>query len=194
MSGTNKYVNIYTEANPNPNSMKFVANYMLVQEGATYDFPDVETAKESKLATELFQYEYVKRVFIMNNFVTVTKDEQVDWHDIALSLKKHIKDYLVADKPILNLETIGGNETIDENEPEINQKIRNILDEYVKPAVETDGGAISFHSYQDGVVKVLLQGACSGCPASTMTLKSGIENLLVRMLPNEVKEVVAEGV
>ena len=94
---------------------------------------------------------------------------------------------------MVDLTTLAEDTSI-EDEPEINQKIRSILDEYVKPAVETDGGAINFHSYQDGVVKVLLQGACSGCPSSTMTLKAGIENLLKRMLPNDIKEVVAEGV
>jgi len=189
---SNKYVTIYTEANPNPNSMKFVANYMLVPFGSTYDFPDVGTAqKQSQLAEELFEYDYVERVFIMNNFVTVSKKAEADWQEIVMELKNHIKTYLEADKAILKSEHT---ETIDENEPEIHKKIKGILDEYIKPAVESDGGAISFHSYNEGVVKVLLQGSCSGCPSSTMTLKAGIENLLTNMLPNEVKEVVAEGV
>lgn len=189
---SNKYVTIYTEANPNPNSMKFVANYMLVGFGNTYDFPDVETAqKQSQLAEELFTYDYVERVFIMNNFVTVTKKSDIEWQEIVTELKNHIQSYLEADKAILKAENL---EVIDENEPEIHKKIRNILDEYIKPAVESDGGAISFHSYHEGTVKVLLQGSCSGCPSSTMTLKAGIENLLTNMLPNEVKEVVAEGV
>lgn len=189
---SNKYVTIYTEANPNPNSMKFVANYMLVEFGNTYDFPDLETAqKKSQLAEKLFAYDYVERVFIMNNFVTVTKKVDIDWQEIVIELKEHIKAFLESDEAILKSTNT---EVIDENEPEIHKKIRNILDEYIKPAVESDGGAISFHSYDEGTVKVLLQGSCSGCPSSTMTLKAGIENLLTNMLPGEVKEVVAEGV
>lgn len=187
-----KYITLYTESNPNPNSLKFVANFMLVPSGQTFDYPSKEAAQESPLATALFEFDYVKRVFMMNNFITVTKDDQSDWHDIAGNLKQYIKEYLEAEKPILKSAALF-EDTIDENEPEINQKIRAILDEYVRPAVEGDGGAITFHSFEEGTVKVLLQGACSGCPSSTMTLKAGIENLLKRMLP-EVKEVVAEGV
>jgi Fe-S cluster biogenesis protein NfuA len=187
-----KYITIYTESNPNPNSLKFVANFMLVPQGQTFDYPSVEAAAESPLATELFNFPFVQRVFMMNNFATVTKNEQTDWHEVAGDLKKFIKEYLEAEKPIFKGQAFFSEE-IDENEPEINLKIRAILDEYVRPAVEGDGGAITFHSFEEGTVKVLLQGACSGCPSSTMTLKSGIENLLKRMLP-EVKEVVAEGV
>ncbi len=187
-----KYITLYTESNPNPNSLKFVANFMLVPSGQTFDYPSKEAAQESPLATELFGFEYVKRVFMMNNFITVTKDDETDWHEIAGSLKQYIKEYLEAEKPVLKSAALF-EDTVDENEPEINQKIRAILDEYVRPAVEGDGGAITFHSFEEGTVKVLLQGACSGCPSSTMTLKAGIENLLKRMLP-EVKEVVAEGV
>lgn len=187
-----KYITLYTESNPNPNSLKFVANFMLVPSGQTFDYPSKEAAQDSPLATELFEFEYVKRVFMMNNFVTVTKDDETDWHEIAGDLKQYIKGYLEAEKPVLKSAALF-EEVIDENEPEINLKIRAILDEYVRPAVEGDGGAITFHSFEEGTVKVLLQGACSGCPSSTMTLKAGIENLLKRMLP-EVKEVVAEGV
>lgn len=187
-----KYITIYTESNPNPNSLKFVANFMLVPQGQTFDYPSLEAAEDSPLATELFNFPFVQRVFMMNNFVTVTKDDATDWHDVAGSLKSFIKEYLEAEKPILKGQAFISDE-IDENEPEINLKIRAILDEYVRPAVESDGGAITFHSFEEGTVKVLLQGACSGCPSSTMTLKAGIEGLLTRMLP-EVKEVVAEGV
>ena len=188
----NKYITVYTEANPNPNSLKFVLNYMLVPEGNTYDFPDLEATKGvSPLAEELFvQYNYVKRVFVMSNFITITKDEQSSWHEIAAELKKFIKEYLEAGKELLIQDS---NLEVNQDEPEIDRKIKSILDEYVRPAVESDGGAIIFHSFEEGIVKVLLQGACSGCPSSTLTLKQGIENLLTSMIP-EVQEVVAEGV
>ncbi len=188
-----RYINLYTEANPNPNSMKFVANVMLVPEGITYDFPTAESAVESPLAQELFTLPYTQRVFLMNNFVTVTKSDKHDWHDIVGNLKQNIKEYLEADKPILHTETIANSLTINADEPEIDRKIKQILDEYVRPAVESDGGFIGFHSFHEGIVKVLLQGSCSGCPSSAITLKMGIENLLKRMIP-EVQEVVAEGV
>lgn len=188
----NKYITVYTEANPNPNSLKFVLNFMLVSEGSTFDFPDLESTKGvSPLAEELFNtYAYVKRVFVMSNFITITKDEQASWHEIAAELKKFIKDYLEAGRELLIQES--GLE-INPDEPEIDRKIKSILDEYVRPAVESDGGAITFHSFDEGIVKVLLQGACSGCPSSTLTLKQGIENLLTSMVP-EVQEVVAEGI
>lgn len=184
-------INIYMEANPNPNSLKFVANMMLTDEGQSFDFPDKESAKDAPLALELFDYDYVDRVFYMSNFVTVTKKEDVLWDEVREELKQHIKKYLESGKPILN--KVVEEPLINENDSETVKKIKGILDEYVKPAVEGDGGAISFHSFNDGVVKVLLQGSCSGCPSSTVTLKSGIENLLKRMLP-EVKAVEAEGV
>jgi Fe-S cluster biogenesis protein NfuA len=193
-STQNQYISIYTEANPNPNSLKFVLNFMLVPEGTTFDFPDKASAQESQLAEELFAYDYVSRVFIMSNFITVTKIESEDWHEIAPVLKKHIKEYLESGKPLLSTKIMQMYDTeLNQNEPAINRKIKQILDEYVRPAVEGDGGAINFHSFQEGVVKVTLQGACSGCPSSTLTLKAGIENLLKTMLP-EVKEVVAEGI
>lgn len=191
-STSNKIVNIYLEANPNPNSLKFVANFMLLPEGQSQDFPTVESAENSPLAQELFAYPFVKRVFYMSNFVTVTKDENTDWAEIQNDLKNHIKSYLEAEKPLFTAAIADGNE-ISESDTETEKKIKGILDEYIRPAVEQDGGAITFHSFQEGKVKVLLQGSCSGCPSSTVTLKMGIENLLKRMLP-EVKEVIAEGV
>lgn len=193
---TPKYTTIYTESNPNPNSLKYVINYMLVPDGTTFDFPDAEAAKQSPLAAELFnKFSYVERVFMMSNFVTVTKKEGVDWHDVAGELKEFLQGYLEEQKPLLT-QTIQEeyDKELNKDEPEIDRKIKGILEEYVRPAVESDGGAINFHSYDNGTVKVLLQGACSGCPSSMITLKSGIENLLKRMLPDDVKEVVAEGV
>ena len=186
-------IHLYLEANPNPNSLKFVANLMLVPEGESYDFPDVESARNAPLAQELFGFPHVKRVFYMSNFITVTKSDEVEWLEIQGTIKQHIQAYLEAEKPLLVNEHWEQGNVIDENDSETVRKIKGILDEYIRPAVEQDGGAISFHSFHDGVVKVLLQGSCSGCPSSTVTLKAGIENLLKTMLP-EVKEVEAEGV
>jgi len=185
----NKSINIYLEANPNPNSLKFVADYMLVEPGKNYDFPDIASAGHAPLATELFGYDYVRRVFYMSNFVTVTKSDEVDWIDIKKELKNHIKNYLESGKPILEESLID----IPEDETEMDIKIKGLLDEYVKPAVEQDGGAIEYKSFHDGIVKVFLQGSCSGCPSATVTLKAGIENLLKSMIP-EIKAVVAEEV
>ena len=185
-------VHLYMEANPNPNSLKFVANFMLVEEGVSYDFPDAASAGASQLAQELFNFSAVQRVFIASNFVTITKSEEVEWTEVQTILRDHIRQYLESGQKAVQV-LIEKDPLFDENDSEIVKKIKGILDEYIRPAVEQDGGAIVFHSYVDGVVKVLLQGSCSGCPSSTVTLKAGIQNLLTRMLP-EVKEVQAEGV
>ncbi len=184
-------VNLYMEANPNPNSMKFVANFMLLPDGISLDFPTKEEAKDSPLALQLFELDYVERVFFMSNFVTVTKSDDRDWLEIREDIKTIIKTYLEEGKMVVN--EVSDNNQIDESDSESVKKIKEILDEYIRPAVEQDGGAITFHSFEDGVLKVLLQGSCSGCPSSTVTLKAGIENLMQRMLP-EVKSVEAEGV
>ncbi|MGY6558627.1 MAG: NifU family protein [Nitritalea sp.] len=187
-----KPVHIYMEANPNPNSLKFVANFLLVDEGISFDFPDATQTEDSDLAKELFNFDAVTRVFIASNFVTVTKKEEVDWIEVQEHIRSHIKQYLASGKAAVK-KTFDADPLFDENDSETVKKIKGILDEYIRPAVEQDGGAIVFHSFKEGVVKVLLQGSCSGCPSSTVTLKAGIENLLTRMLP-EVKEVQAEGV
>ncbi|MCH7397350.1 NifU family protein [Belliella sp. DSM 107340] len=183
---------IYMEANPNPNSLKFVVNFMLADEGVSFDYPNQESTENSPLANELFNFAAVDRVFIASNFVTVTKKEDVEWLELQDIVRNHIKTYLESGKAPVNAE-FDKDPLFDENDSEVVKKIKGILDEYIRPAVEQDGGAIVFHSFQDGIVKVLLQGSCSGCPSSTVTLKAGIENLLTRMLP-EVKEVQAEGV
>lgn len=185
-------VHLYMEANPNPNSLKFVANFVLVDEGVSFDFPDAESASNSQLAKELFNFAAVQRVFIASNFVTVTKSEDVEWAEIQTIIRDHIKQYLESGQKAVQA-TFDTDPLFDENDSEIVKKIKGILDEYIRPAVEQDGGAIVFHSFNDGIVKVLLQGSCSGCPSSTVTLKAGIQNLLTRMLP-EVKEVQAEGI
>jgi Fe-S cluster biogenesis protein NfuA len=183
-------ITIYSEATPNPETMKFVLNRMLLPND-TADFPDKESAKDSPLATELFEkFPFVKGVFIMNNFVTITKDENADWFDIVPVMKDFIKAYVMEDKVVINVKVEG---LSDEEDTEVVKKIKELLDNHVKPAVEMDGGAIHFKSFDHGIVTVVLKGSCSGCPSSTVTLKAGIEGLLKRMVP-EVSEVVAESV
>ena len=187
-----RQVTLYTESNPNPNSMKFVANFMLVQDGQSHDFPNSKAAANAPLALSLFEnFSFVVRVFYMSNFVTVTKSDEIGWEEARILVSQAIKEYLEKDEPILTESAT--EEVVEEaveEEDGIIKQIKDVLDEYIKPAVEMDGGAITFDSYEDGVVKVLLQGSCSGCPSSTVTLKAGIENLLQRAIP-EVKSVEA---
>lgn len=193
MAHTQKYVNIYTEANPNPNSMKFAVNFMLVPDGLDFDFASADAAEHSPLAQALFaQFPFIERVFIMSNFVTITKQADVDWHEAAPDVREFLKEWFLEEKDIISASAFI-KEEYDENDSETVRKIKGLLDEYVRPAVEGDGGAINFRSFVEGVVTVELRGSCSGCPSSTLTLKSGIENLLKRMVP-EVQSVVAEGV
>ncbi len=192
----NNYVNIYTEAVPNPNSMKFVLNSMLADpEAAGRDYATAAETTDSPLAEELFKYDFTKRVFIAKNFVTLTKPEDTDWEEISPIIRNFLKNYFEEGAPVFSEDAVNQDD-IHENDSEIIKKIKGILDEYVRPAVEGDGGAITFHSFDEakGVVKVNLQGSCSGCPSSTITLKAGIENLLKRMLPNQINEVIAQGI
>jgi NFU1 iron-sulfur cluster scaffold homolog, mitochondrial len=191
---------IYTELSPNPNSMKFVLNFELVPDGLSFDYPSqaaaLEPGKASPLAADLFQFPHVQRVFIASNFVTITKDDASAWEEVLPDTKQFLKIYFDENQPVFEPQTIEKNTIIvDANDTETVQKIKAALDQYVRPAVESDGGAINFHSFDEdsGAVKVLLQGSCSGCPSSTLTLTAGIENLLTRMVPG-VKTVVAEGV
>lgn len=186
-----KNIHIYLESNPNPNSLKFVVNEMLVPEGMSFDFPDAASTEEAPLAKELFAYPFVDRVFYMSNFVTVTKKEDTEWLEIQDLLKKHIQGFLESGKLILNSKTPAAAPV--EEETETVKKIKTILDEYIRPAVEQDGGAITYHSFKNKKVTVTLQGSCSGCPSSTITLKAGIENLFKKMMPEEVEEVEALG-
>lgn len=190
LQATPKNVHIYLESNPNPNSLKFVVNDMLVPEGMSFDFPDLESASISPLAQELFTYPFVERVFFASNFVTVTKRDSVEWLEIQQALKDHIRKFLEAGNMIIDIKEPEA-EGVSEEETETIKKIKTILDDYIRPAVEQDGGAITYHSFRDGIVKVKLQGSCSGCPSSTVTLKAGIENLFTRMMPGEVKAVEA---
>lgn len=182
-------IHIYLESNPNPNSLKFVVNEMLIPDGMSFDFPDIESTENAPLAKELFSYPFVDRVFYMSNFITVTKKEGVEWIEIQGTIKEHIKKFLESGKFIIEVD--GNQPDPVQEETETVKKIRTILEEYIRPAVEQDGGAITFHSFRDGVVKVRLQGSCSGCPSSMVTLKAGIENLFKRMMPDEVHAVEA---
>jgi Fe-S cluster biogenesis protein NfuA len=184
-----KNVHIYLESNPNPNSLKFVVNEMLVPEGMSFDFPDAASASLSPLAQELFTYPFVDRVFFASNFVTVTKKSDVEWLEVQNTIKNHIKKFLEDGRFII--EVNDATATPVEEETETIKKIKTILEEYIRPAVEQDGGAITYHSFDNGVVKVRLQGSCSGCPSSMVTLKAGIENLFTRMMPGEVQAVEA---
>ncbi|WP_347157702.1 NifU family protein [Pontibacter chitinilyticus] len=195
-----KVVSVYAEANPNPESMKFVMNVTLLPEGQSVDYPTLESALDSPLAQELFNFDYVSRVFIASNFVTVTKSSSIDWVKLIPELRTFLKSYIEAGGPAFNegfkvakQEVAEANGETSGEDSDISKKVIDLLDNYVRPAVEQDGGNITFKSYKDGVVTVYLQGSCSGCPSATVTLKAGIENLLKRMVP-EVTEVVADGV
>ena len=181
-------VNIYIESNPNPNSLKFVANFMLIPDGENFDFPDAESAGISPLALQLFERPYVTRVFYMSNFITVTKDDSVEWAEVRAEIKDQIKAYIESGNDLFDDTVIPA--ATHNDDPEVVVKIKGVLDEYVKPAVEMDGGAIVFQSFDEGTVTVALQGSCNGCPSSTITLKAGIENILTSMVP-EVKKVEA---
>jgi Fe-S cluster biogenesis protein NfuA len=190
----NPIVSIYTEMTPNPETIKFVANKLLYP-GKSIDFSDVESAKPSPLATELFGFPFIKAVFIASNFVTLTKTPEAEWMDITPSIRQFLKDYLEEGKVVINedevipLKNEGSNIVLDDDD-DVVKRIKELLENYVKPAVEMDGGAIQFKSYEDGVVNLAMQGSCSGCPSSMITLKAGIEGMMKRMIP-EVREVMA---
>lgn len=186
-----KNIHIYLESNPNPNSLKFVVNEMLIPDGLSFDFPDEESTVNAPLAKELFAYPFVDRVFYMSNFITVTKKEDVEWLEIQSGLKEHIKNFLESGRFIIEVDESEAEPVTEETDTV--KKIKTILEEYIRPAVEQDGGAITFHSFREGIVKVRLQGSCSGCPSSMVTLKAGIENLFKRMMPDEVQAVEALG-
>jgi Fe-S cluster biogenesis protein NfuA len=182
-------VTVYAESTPNPSVLKFICNKVLVP--SIYEFTSIEEAKPSPLATALFQFPFVKNIFMEKNFISITKFDIIEWEDTTLQLREFIKSYVEDGKTILNDDAP---QKLNKTEEAIEQKfealddisknIVNILDEYIKPAVESDGGNIEFKSYDATTkkVEVLLQGACSGCPSSTFTLKSGIENMLKEML------------
>ena len=193
MKTGNPIVSIYTEMTPNPETMKFVANKLLYP-GKSIDFPDESQAKPSPLAMELFAFPFIRSVFIASNFVTLTKTPEAQWEEIIPTVRGFLKEYLESGKAVLNEEEIvqkTADNTVSADDTDVVKRIKELLENYVRPAVEMDGGAISFLGYDNGTVKLMMQGSCSGCPSSMITLKSGIEGMMKRMIP-EVKEVVAE--
>jgi Fe-S cluster biogenesis protein NfuA len=191
-------VTVYAESTPNPSVIKFVANKKLVNN--YHEFKSIDDAKNSPFASELFHFPFVKSVFLDENFVSITKYDIADWNDITMELREFIRVYIENAKDIVLVDKQNSiektQETLDakfEAHDDISKEIINILEEYVKPAVASDGGNIEFQSYDadSKIVKVILQGACSGCPSSTFTLKNGIENMLKEMLNGKVNAVEA---
>lgn len=183
-----EYLDVYSEATPNPDTMKFVFNKMILP-GESVDYPEPGKAGNSPLAKNLFEFNFVNGVFIMNNFVTITRKPGIGWEEIVPIMREFLKSYIAAGEPVLNEAVQEVTKDFGDDNATVEQ-IRNILDEYIKPAVEMDGGQITFRDYEKGVVTVELRGSCSGCPSSSVTLKKGIEGMLTRMVP-AVKEVVA---
>jgi Fe-S cluster biogenesis protein NfuA len=180
-------INVYTESTPNPATMKFIVNKLLINGSA--DFATKESAEKSPFAKELYKFSFVNGVFFASNFVTVTKFEEDSWDDILPILKEFVKGAVEAELKVHDEEPELSDGNFEGTDTEV--KIQQILHDYVRPAVEQDGGAITYKSFDAGVVTVELRGSCSGCPSSTVTLKAGIENLLKRMVP-EVTDVVSE--
>lgn len=190
-----KFIEIFTESTPNPRTLKFLFNFMLLP-NAILECTSLEDTEQSILAKELLENDDISSVFISNNYITLTKTETTDkeWFELTIELKEFFKKFFQSGKEAISkdyVEKVKEKKAISkEYESEIVEKINILLDKYVKPAVEKDGGNIAYRSFEDGVVSVELQGACSGCPSSSITLKNGIEALLKKMIP-EVEEVVA---
>ncbi len=198
---------IYAEETPNPASVKFVANKLLLVSGATAEYRTAAETKDAPIAQQLFNFPFVKSIFIASNFVTITKHDNLEWEEIRDELRMFITNYLNKGNAIVNKlpeqqvakdssfkETISVNTQHAPPANDIENKIIEVLEQYIRPAVEQDGGLITFKELKEGIVTVQMRGSCSGCPSSTMTLKAGIEALLKRLLPDHVKEVVSEAV
>ena len=192
-------VTIYGETTPNPATLKFVANKLITK--TAVEFKNIDETAPSPLAKELFGFAYVKEIFIDENYISITKYDLYNWDNITIELRTFIKSFIENGGVILNEDYVAQNPKIEKQQIKnfdsldtTSQQIINILEEYVKPAVQADGGNILFDSYQESEkrVKVVLQGACNGCPSSTFTLKSGIENMLKDMLND--KDIVVEAI
>ena len=184
----NNPISIYTESTPNPSVLKFVSNKLIVD--GSFEFNNIDQAQEMEFAKKLFEFSYVKSIYISKNFVSITKYDLKNWDEVTLELRNFIKNYLEINEINFKRKEV---ETEEIDLDETSKKIISILDEYIKPAVSSDGGNILFDSYDKDkkLVKVILQGACSGCPSSTVTLKNGIENMLKEMLSDKVNSVEA---
>lgn len=191
-------ITIYAESTPNPAVLKFVANKNLVT--STFEFTSIEDAKLSPFATALFQFPFIKSVFLEKNYVSITKFDVVEWEEITLELRTFIKTYIEDGKEMVSstaaVELEKTTEQLDKAYDKLDdtsKEIINILEQHIKPAVASDGGNIMFESYnkENKVVKVILQGACSGCPSSTFTLKNGIETILKEMMGPKIERVEA---
>ena len=191
-------VTVYAESTPNPSVLKFVTNKKLVTNA--FEFTSIDESKSSKMASQLFHFPFVKSVFIDENYVSITKFDVAEWQDITNELREFIKAFIETGENIVNPDTEvykeKTSEALDQKYEELDdtsKEIINILEEYVKPAVASDGGNIQFDSYDPETkkVKVILQGACGGCPSSTFTLKNGIENMLKEMMKDKVSTVEA---
>lgn len=185
---------VYAESTPNPAVMKFVANKKLVP--ASVEFKSIDTTQNAPLAQALFHFPFVKEVYMDENFISITKYEISIWQEVVQQMRTFIREYIAENKPILSPNFIPNSETeanVELNYTTTEQEIVRILDEYIKPAVASDGGNIVFQSFDVNTkaVHVVLQGACSGCPSSTFTLKNGIETMMCEMLPGKVEKVVA---
>jgi Fe-S cluster biogenesis protein NfuA len=195
---------IYAESTPNPSSMKFVANKMLLDAGATAQYNNITETKQAPLAQKLFEFPFVKQVFISANYITVTKHDFIAWDEILLETRTFISEYLNKKNPVviaLPAQEVAVDNSFKETKSvftehaapknEVEAKIIEALETYIRPAVEQDGGMIAFTGLHEGVVSVQMKGSCQGCPSSTMTLKAGIEGLLKRLMPEDVREVVS---
>lgn len=200
-------VTVYAESTPNPGVMKYVANKPLAD--GVFEFKTIEDAVEAPLAKALFSFPFVKEIFISANYVSVTKYNVVEWLEVSNDLRSFIRTFIEDGKDIFNDAFLQRKKEITATTPDeksdiseeqsktsytsIEQEIIDILDEYIKPAVASDGGHIAFDSYQEETktVHVILQGACSGCPSATVTLKNGIETMLQEMMPGRVTTVEA---
>lgn len=187
-------IEIYTESTPNPETMKFVLNRMMLK-GQSAEFVDLTETKEAPFAAELIRLPNIKNVFIANNFVTLAKSTEADWMEIIPELKQFIKNYVNDGRPFFTSNfkpaSASTSNEVNSDDSDIIKRIKQMLEQHVKPAVEMDGGAIQFKSFENGKLTLVLQGACSGCPSSTITLKAGIEGMMKKMIPG-VEEVVAE--
>lgn len=187
-------VMIYTETTPNPNTLKFVINRPLLPDDFI-ELHEKSQAKGAPIAEKLFEFDAVISIYISNNFISITKNDSVDWYELMPELKLFLKSYLDDNNPILTEEFVKpqqtASNTILDTDSDVEIRIKTALDKYVKPAVEMDGGNISFVKFEEGVLVLQLQGSCSGCPSSTITLKQGIENIMKKFIP-EVVAVVAE--